>query len=159
LESWKFFIFTFSARRKGKSRCNALLQNRQVFDIIKKTVKSLLTILLIAGLMGGAVIGLLTMNHHGDCIASQAAGVVCPLFNALAYIGIHADFLRSFSEAFLVMIFSMLLFLALFISFVFSFKNFYPDKIFISRFSEIDNANKHKQIYWLSLFENSPTVL
>ena len=125
-------------------------------------MKSLLTILLIAILMSGAVVGLLTMSHHGDCVASQAAGTVCPQFNALAYIGIHAKFLRSFSEAFLVMVFSMLLFLAVFISFVFSFKNFYPSKaskILISRFSEAGDNNKHKQISWLSLFENSPTVL
>lgn len=122
-------------------------------------MKSLLTILLIAVLVSGAVIGLLTMSHHGDCVASQAAGVVCPLFNALAYIGIHANFLRSFSEAFLVMILATLFGLALFISFVFSSNNFYLNKNFKSRFSEIDNTNKRRQIYWLSLFENSPTVL
>jgi len=111
--------------------------------------------------MSGAVIGLLTMSHHGDCIASQAAGTVCPQFNVLAYIGIHTDFLRSFSEAFLVMIFPILLFLAVFISFVFSLKNFYPSeasKVFISRFSETGGANRYKQIYWLSLFENSPNI-
>lgn len=125
-------------------------------------MKSLLTIILIAILMSGAVVGLLTMSQHGDCVASQAAGSVCPQSNTLAYIGIHADFLRSFSEAFLVMVFSMLLLLAVFISFVFSFKNFSPDetnKVFISQFSEIgSNINKHKQIYWLSLFENSPNI-
>ncbi len=109
--------------------------------------------------MGGAVIGLLTMSHHGDCVASQAAGVVCPLFNALAYIGIHADFLRSFSDAFLVMILATLFGLTPFISFVFYFNNFYLRKNFGDRFLEIDNANKRKKIHWLSLFENSPTVL
>ena len=125
-------------------------------------MKLFLTILLIAGIVGGATVSFLTMNNHGDCIASQAAGAICPQSNALAYIGIHANFLRSFSEAFLVMIFSILLSLAVFISFVFSFKNFYPSKVskvFIRKFSEIGSANKHKQIYWLSLFENSPTVL
>jgi len=122
-------------------------------------MKSLLTILLIAVLVSGAVIGLLTMGHHGDCVASQAAGVVCPLFNALAYIGIHANFLRSFSEAFLVMILANLFGLVLFISFIFSSDNFCLNKNFDSRFSEIDNTNKRRQIYWLSLFENSPTVL
>ncbi|MCX6813112.1 MAG: hypothetical protein NTV77_01315 [Candidatus Azambacteria bacterium] len=122
-------------------------------------MKSLLTVLLIASLMGGAVIGLLTMSHHGDCIASQAAGIVCPLFNALAYIGIHANFLRSFSDAFLVMILATLFGLAFFISFVFYPNLFYLSRNFSSRFSEIDNANKRKQICWLSLFENSPTIL
>ena len=122
-------------------------------------MKSLLTILLIAGLMGGAVIGLLTMSHHGDCVASQAAGVTCPLFNALAYIGIHANFLRSFSDAFLVMILATLFGLSLFISFVFYPNHFYLSRNFKSRFSEISDASKRKQIYWLSLFENSPTVL
>ncbi len=109
--------------------------------------------------MGGAVIGLLTMSHHGDCIASQAAGIACPLFNALAYIGIHANFLRSFSDAFLVMILATLFGLTLFISFVFYPNLFYLSRNFKSRFSEINNTNKHRQIYWLSLFENSPTVL
>lgn len=149
----------FSARRKSRlPSYSVLLQNKQVFVKIKTFMKSLLTILLIAGIMGGAVIGLLTMGHHGDCIASQAAGIVCPL-NALAYIGIHANFLRSFSEAFLVMILATLFGLALFVSFVFYSNHFYLSRNFKSRFSEINNTNKHRQIYWLSLFENSPTVL
>ncbi|MDO8743133.1 MAG: hypothetical protein Q7J30_01060 [Candidatus Azambacteria bacterium] len=123
-------------------------------------MKSLLTILLIAILMSGAVIGLLTMGHHGDCVASQAAGAVCPQSNALAYIGMHADFLKSFSEAFLVM-FSVFFGLAIFIFFVCSFKNFYPSaagKVFVNQFSEIDSVNKRRQISWLSLFENSPNI-
>ncbi len=133
----------------------------RVFVKIKTVMKLFLTILLIAGIAGGATVSFLTMNNHGGCVASQAAGMVCSQLNALAYIGIHVDFLRSFSEAFLVII-SMFLFLAIFISFVFSFKNFYPsaaNKVFINRFSEINSTNKHKQIYWLSLFENSPNII
>ena len=125
-------------------------------------MKSLLTILLVAGLIGGAVIGLLTMDLHGDCVASRAAGMVCPQFDALAYIGIHADFLRSFSETFLTVIFSMLLSAAVFISFVFYFKSFYSretSKVFVSRFLEIGGINKRGQISWLSLFENSPNII
>ncbi len=128
----------------------------------KAYMKSLLTILLVAILVGGAVIGLLTMGHHGDCVASQAAGTVCPQFDALAYIGMHAEFLRSFSEAFLVAVFSTILLLAAFVYFVFSSKNFSPGgtgEISINRFSGTDNVNKRKQISWLSLFENSPSVL
>lgn len=120
-------------------------------------MKSLLTILLIIGFMSGAVIGILTMNQHGDCIMSNAAGMTCPQFNVLEYVGLHANFLRSFSSAFLVMILALSS-LAIFISFVFIFNNFYLRKNF-NRISFIsENTSKRKQIHWLSLFETSPTT-
>lgn len=123
-------------------------------------MKLLLTILLIAILMAGATVSLLTMNHNGDCMMSYAAGMACPQFDVLAYIGLHVNFLKHFSEAFLVLILAILFVSALFISFVFSFdNNFYLNKsLFERRFVKIDNTGKLKQIHWLSLFENSPTI-
>jgi len=109
--------------------------------------------------MAGAAISLLTMNHNGDCLMSYLAGLACPQFNALAYVGLHINFLRNFSEAFLVLILTILFALTLFVLFIFSLENLYLGKSFFkSRFWEINNAGKQKQIHWLSLFENSPTV-
>ncbi|MDO8443857.1 MAG: hypothetical protein Q7S78_02665 [Candidatus Azambacteria bacterium] len=122
-------------------------------------MKSLLTILIIAGLAGGVVIGLLTMGEHGDCVASYAAGTACPLFNVLAYIGMHVNFVRNFSEALLTAALAAVSILAVFISYVFSAGDFYTDKRFFGRgILENTTVKKHKQISWLSLFENSPNT-
>lgn len=122
-------------------------------------MKSLLTILLIAVLMGGAVVGFLTMDRHGDCVASRAIGAVCSQSNVLAYIGMHADFLRSFSEAFLVMILAISSGLIFLVFFRLSGVDFnLGKKFFVNKIRAINITNKRKLIYWLSLFETSPTV-
>ena len=123
-------------------------------------MKLFLTILLIAGIAGGATVSFLTMNNHGGCVASQAAGAVCPQSNALAYIGIHVDFLRSFSTAFLVMILAIFSGLAVLVFFSFG-DNFYLNKNFFVRElkkASVTNKSKDRRISWLSLFENSPNI-
>lgn len=137
-----------------------MLPKTQIFVKIKAVMKLFLTILLIVGIAGGATVSFLTMNNHGGCVASQAAGMVCPQLNALAYIGIHADFLKSFSEAFLVIL-AIFSGLAVLVFFRFSDDNFYFDKNFFVRElkkTSVTNKNKYKQICWLSLFENSPAI-
>ncbi|MFH1990387.1 MAG: hypothetical protein ABIJ19_00840 [Patescibacteria group bacterium] len=122
-------------------------------------MKFLLTILIITSLTGGVTIGLLTMGEHGNCFASYAAGMACPIFNTLAYIGMHVNFARNFSEALLITVLAVVSILAIFISYVFSAGDFYTDKHFF-RYGllENDNTGKRKQISWLSLFENSPNI-
>ena len=122
-------------------------------------MKFLLTILIIASLMGGVIIGLLTMGEHGDCVASYAAGMACPIFNILAYIGMHVNFVRSFSEALVVAVLAATSILAVFISYAFSAGDFHKNRHFFRRrFFETNNIDEHKQISWLSLFENSPNI-
>ena len=123
-------------------------------------MKSFLTILIIAGLAGGVVIGLLTMSEHGDCVASYAAGMACPLFNVMAYIGMHVNFVGNFSKALIVAILAAISILVVFISCIFSGEIFYADKCFFKRnFSGIDAVAEREQISWLSLFENSPNIV
>ncbi|MFH1393208.1 MAG: hypothetical protein ABIG73_02430 [Patescibacteria group bacterium] len=122
-------------------------------------MKSLLTILIIAGLAGGVVIGLLTMGAHGDCVASYAAGMACPLFNVMAYIGMHVNFVRNFSEALIVAVLAAISILAIFISYIFSVEDAYAGgRFFKRRFFETNNVGEREQISWLSLFENSPNT-
>ncbi len=122
-------------------------------------MKSFLIILIISGLTGGIVIGLLTMNEHGDCVASYAAGMACPLFNAVAYIDMHVNFVGNFSKALIVVVLAAISILAVFISYIFSLGDFYAENSFFRRgFFEIDSIDKREQISWLSLFENSPNI-
>jgi len=122
-------------------------------------MKSFLTILVIAGLAGGVVIGLLTMGAHGDCVASYAAGAACPFFDVMAYIGMHADFVRNFSEAPLITVLVILFGTAFLIRVRFSADDFNSNKkLFINESGETDIPAKYGQIRWLSLFENSPNT-
>ena len=122
-------------------------------------MKFILTILIIAGLAGGVVIGLLTMGSHGNCFASYAAAATCPFLNTMAYVGMHVSFVRNFSGALIVAVLAAILILTVFISYVFSSGIFYTEtRLFSCRFFEPNNTGKREQISWLSLFENSPNT-
>lgn len=122
-------------------------------------MKSLLTILLIAILMGGAVIGLLTMDHHGNCIASRAVGAVCPQFDILTFIGIHNSFLKSFSDASLIAVMAVFLSIIFFILISFFLSDFFLNgRFFVGEFARVRAPVRRQEVRWLSLFENSPNI-
>lgn len=124
-------------------------------------MKSFLTILLIVGIITSVGISLLVMDHHGNCIASSAAGVACPeALNPLAFFGIHLNFLKNFSEGLLAAV-SVTLLLAL----VYAPDFFKPGdtnrtpSFFDAVFFNLNNTPlKRKLISWLSLRENSPAI-
>lgn len=68
-------------------------------------MKSLLTSILLLGLMGVAVFGIFGLHasaqeHNGACMTSIAEGVDCPkLSNPLEYLAHHLDAFRSLSTA------------------------------------------------------------
>ena len=109
--------------------------------------------------MGGVVIGLLTMSEHGDCVASYAAGMACPLFNVMAYIDMHINFVGNFSKALVAAVLAAISILAIFISYIFSVGDICAGGRFFKRkFFETNNVGEREKISWLSLFENSPNI-
>ena len=118
-------------------------------------------ILLIISIIGSAVVSMLIMSHNGNCLMSYSAGSAFPQSNALAYIGLHVNFLKNFSDAILIVFSSILLIGAAFLV----SSNFYLDRFglnknfYIKRLLKAVSFKKQKQVIWLSLFENSPNTL
>ena len=124
-------------------------------------MKQFVKILLVISIIGSAAVSMLIMSHNGDCLMSYSAGAACPQSNVLAYIGLHVNFLKNFSDAVLIVFSSIILIGAAFlISSDFYLDRFSPNKNFyIKSLFRAVSFKKQKQVIWLSLFENSPNVL
>ncbi len=123
------------------------------------------TTFLLLGFISIAVFGFAAMNHdsgygHNGCIATIAQGTDCPKQEStLAFLTFHTGAFKGFSTAVFAVLTLFLISLAALA--------FFPDPIFqepnfshyffalrLSSFASSENL-----ISWLSLHENSPTVL
>lgn len=120
-----------------------------------------LATILIIGIIS-ATISLIMMDHHGSCIVSSIAGINCPdRLDIFAFLNIHFNFLRNFSEGLLANIVAILSFLTVLI--FHSIKPYAKSEeiIFLVKksFDLEYTPQKVKLIHWLSLKENSPALL
>jgi hypothetical protein len=132
-------------------------------------MKSLLSIVLIAGFMGIAVFGALDANHEmahtGGCIAATAKRMDCPKENPIDLATFHLDAYKGFSLATfgesvagaLLLVFASLLFIGLVSFLPYPFK---PPEFAFHKYRlkyAFSPPQEQKLVSWLALRENSPT--
>lgn len=124
-------------------------------------MKYFIATILIIGIIG-ATASLIMMDHHGSCIMPLLAGAICSdQLNIFAFLNIHFNFLRNFSEGLLASIFAVLPFLTVLIFYSIN-SRIKSEEIFFSPKKLFDleyKPQKIELIHWLSLKENSPALL
>ena len=136
---------------------------------ILRSMKVLLTSLLILSFLGVSALSFATMYHQGsgneDCVAEMAAGLNCPV-NPLAFADFHLNLFRGFSSAYFSDFFSAYLSLITLLFFGLIFDLFGHNSFGVGRanhygseriFESFTPLVKIKNSHWLSLHENSPT--
>ena len=138
--------------------------------IHSEIMKTLFAILLISAFARIAVFGIFAMNQgehaHNGCIAKTVNGAFCPdATNSFASVIFHLNTFKSFSSATRAsFIFGILLAVFIFISIfraLFGFlENFFGKQLLsFNYFNESDFSSKESIRSWLSLHENSPSIV
>lgn len=122
--------------------------------------------LLLLGILAVGGFGFLGMNsamdHDGGCIASLVNVATCPLQGIMSAM-YHLETYASFSQAVLTSPLILLAF-ALLVLLVFAGLHAYipipiPARVTLRVHRETSALQRRKLIDWLSLFENSPSVI
>ena len=134
-------------------------------------MKISLTSLLILSFLGVSALSFATMYHQGsgneDCVAEMAAGLNCPI-NPLAFADFHLNLFRGFSSAYFGDFFSAYLALItlLFFGLIFNLLGHNPRGVGRSNHYQLERffesftpLVKIKNFHWLSLHENSPSLI
>ena len=104
-------------------------------------------------------------NSHGNCAIAALQGFACLGNSALAFVDFHLGALKIFSSALVGQILASVLALIAFMTLAlyFSGKTLIPDKIFhfyvFWDFYSADFPIKKQLLHWLSIHENSPTLI
>lgn len=104
-------------------------------------------------------------SGRGNCLAATLQGFVCSGNNVIAFASFHLEALKVFSSALVGQILASVLALIMFMAFAlyFSGKTLIPDKSFhFYVFRDFSSANfpiKKQLLHWLSIHENSPTLI
>ena len=144
-----------------------------IFAILQR-MKTLLTILILAGFLGITVFGVTAMSHeeeqgHEGCLAALAGGVNCPMEASQAlFLNFHLNTIKSFSlvtpyvSTTLEILLSLWTLALLFLFLGFGHK--LPPPLVAVRSRRKDSRtlflfHRNQFTRWLSLHENSPTPL
>ena len=129
-------------------------------------MKSVLSVLLIASLIGIAALGALSVHagmqrHKGACALAVAQGTDCPqLANFLDYASFHANALKNFSLATLASFFALALVAVLWVLAQDAFQ--LPRLRYVRSTTYADaerTLSTYAFIHWIALHEHSPSIL
>ena len=123
-------------------------------------MRKFFAILTVVGFFGIAVFGVFAMNHgHNEagCIAASAQGATCPgTEDALSFIAFHAGAFKNFSTATFATV--ILLAITVLLSATGSL-TIVPQYSGKQQLSFVVPLLKQRLTYWLSLHENSPSLI